>query len=71
MKKYIKNIILAAFSVSLLAGCQTELDEFNVNPNSPTTTSPTLLVAAMELATFQTHSSGLMRNSGIFTQHLQ
>jgi hypothetical protein len=71
MKKYIKNIILAAFSVSLLAGCQTELDQFNDNPNDPSTSNPSLLVAAMEVATFQTHSSGLMRNAGIFTQHLQ
>lgn len=71
MKKYIKNIILAAFSVSLLAGCQTELDTFNENPNNPSTSNPSLLVAAMELGTFQAHSSGLMRDAGIFTQHLQ
>jgi len=71
MKKYIKNIILAAFSVSLLAGCQTELDTFNENPNDPSTSNPSLLIAAMELGTFQTHSSGVMRYSGIFTQHLQ
>ncbi|MFZ0595983.1 MAG: SusD/RagB family nutrient-binding outer membrane lipoprotein [Flavobacterium sp.] len=71
MKKYIKNIILAAFSVSLLAGCQTELDTFNENPNNPSTSNPSLLIAAMELGTFQTHSSGLMRDAGIFTQHLQ
>nr|WP_315242330.1 SusD/RagB family nutrient-binding outer membrane lipoprotein [uncultured Flavobacterium sp.] len=71
MKKYIKNIILATFSISLLVGCQTELDTFNDNPNDPSTSNPSLLIAAMELGTFQTHSSGLMRNAGIFTQHLQ
>ncbi len=71
MKKYIKNIILTAFSISLLTGCQTELDEFNNNPNDPDSSNPSLLIAAMELGTFQTHSSGLMRNAGIFTQHLQ
>ena len=71
MKKYIKNIILVAFSASLLVGCQTELDEFNVNPNDPSTSNPKLLLSAMELGTFQTHSSGVMRFSGVFTQHLQ
>jgi hypothetical protein len=71
MKKYIKNIILGAFSASLLVSCQAELDDFNNNPNDPATSNPSLLIAAMEVSTFQTHSSGLMRNSGIFTQHLQ
>lgn len=70
MKKHIKSIILTAFSIALLSSCQTELDEFNNNPNDPATTNASLLVAAMEVSTFQTHSSGLMRNSGIFTQHL-
>ncbi|MBS7231991.1 SusD/RagB family nutrient-binding outer membrane lipoprotein [Flavobacterium psychroterrae] len=70
MKKYIKSIILAAFSISLLTGCQTELDDFNDNPNNPSTSNPSLLVAAMEVSTFQTHTSGLTRNAGIFTQHL-
>jgi hypothetical protein len=71
MKKYIKNIILATFSISLLVSCQTELDTFNDNPNDPSTSNPSLLIAAMELSTFQTHTSGVMRNAGIFTQHLQ
>jgi hypothetical protein len=70
MKKYIKSIILAAFCVSLLTGCQSELDDFNNNPNGPATSNPSLLVAAMEVATFSTHTTGLMRYSGIFTQHL-
>lgn len=71
MKKYIKNIILAAFSTSLLVGCQTELDTFNQNPNNPSTSNPSLLIAAMELGTFQASSSGVMRYAGIFTQQLQ
>jgi hypothetical protein len=70
MKKYIKNIILAAFSISLLTGCQTELDEFNDNPNNPITTTPSLLLATMEVSTFATHTSGVIRDAGIFTQHL-
>lgn len=70
MKKYIKNIILAAFSISLLTGCQTELDEFNNNPNNPISTTPSLLLATMEVSTFSTQTSGLIRNAGIFTQHL-
>lgn len=70
MKKYIKSIILTAVGASLLTGCQTELDTFNENPNNPTTTTPTLLLAAMEVSTFSTHTSGLIRTSNIFDQHL-
>lgn len=70
MKKYIKSIILTGLSIGLLAGCQTELDTFNENPNSPITTTPTLLLSAMEVSTFATHTSGLIRTSNIFDQHL-
>lgn len=70
MKKYIKSIILTAVGASLLTSCQTELDTFNENPNNPTTTTPTLLLSAMEVSTFSTHTSGLIRTSNIFDQHL-
>lgn len=70
MKKYIKSIILTAVSISLLTGCQSELDSFNENPNSPITTTPSLLLATMEVSTFSTHTSGLIRTSNIFDQHL-
>lgn len=70
MKKYIKSIILSALSISLLTGCQNELDTFNENPNNPITSTPQLLLAAMEVSTFSTSTSGLIRNSGIFTQQL-
>lgn len=70
MKKYIKSIILTAVSISMLTSCQTELDTFNENPNDPITTTPTLLLAAMEVSTFSTHTSGLIRTSNIFDQHL-
>ncbi|TDW47061.1 SusD-like starch-binding protein associating with outer membrane [Flavobacterium sp. 270] len=70
MKKHIKSIILSALSIGLLAGCQTELDTFNENPNSPIKTTPSLLLSAMEVSTFSTHTSGLIRNAGIFTQQL-
>ncbi len=70
MKKYIKSIILTAVGISLLTSCQTELDTFNENPNSPITTTPTLLLSAMEVSTFSTHTSGLIRTSNIFDQHL-
>jgi len=70
MKKYIKNIILTGLSIGLLASCQNELDTFNENPNDPSTTTPSLLLAAMEVSTFSTHTSGLIRTSNIFDQHL-
>jgi len=70
MKKYIKSIILTGLSIGLLASCQSELDNFNENPNSPITTTPSLLLSAMEVSTFSTHTSGLIRTSNIFDQHL-
>ena len=70
MKKYIKSIILTAFSIGLLSSCQSELDEFNISPNSPTLTTPSLLLATMEVSTFSNHTSGLIRYSNIFAQQL-
>lgn len=70
MKKYIKNIILTAVGISLLTGCQSELDSFNENPNDPTIATPSLLLAAMEVSTFSTYTSGLIRTANIFDQHL-
>jgi len=70
MKKNIKSLILSVLSIGLLAGCQTELDEFNENPNNPITTTPSLLLSAMEVSTFSTHTGGIIRNSEIFAQHL-
>jgi hypothetical protein len=70
MKKHIKSIILSMLSIVLLTGCQTELDEFNENPNNPITTTPSLLLSAMEVSTFSNHTGGIIRNSGIFTQQL-
>lgn len=70
MKKYIKSIILTAISISLLTSCQSELDSFNENPNSPISTTPSLLLAAMEVSTFSSHTSGVIRLGNIFDQHL-
>ena len=70
MKKYIKSIILTAVSISLLTGCQSELDSFNENPNSPISTTPSLLLATMEVSTFSSHTSGVIRIGNILDQHL-
>lgn len=70
MKKYIKRILLSTLGLSLLISCQTELDNFNDNPNDPTTTTPSLLLSAMEVSTFSNQTSGLIRTSNIFDQHL-
>ena len=70
MKKYIKSTILTLLSIPLLTSCQHELDTFNENPNDPITTSPSLLLTTMEVSTFSTHTSGLIRNSNIFSQNL-
>jgi hypothetical protein len=70
MKKHIKIIVLAVIGFSILTGCQSELDNFNENPNFPIVTNPSLLLAAMEVSTFSTHTTGLIRTSNIFDQHL-
>ncbi|WP_291142554.1 SusD/RagB family nutrient-binding outer membrane lipoprotein [Flavobacterium sp. UBA7680] len=70
MKKYIKSLILTALSVGMLSSCQSELDHFNENPNDPMSSNPSLLLAAMEVSTFSTHTAGLIRTSNIFDQHL-
>ncbi|TRX34735.1 SusD/RagB family nutrient-binding outer membrane lipoprotein [Flavobacterium sp. ZT3R18] len=70
MKKYIKSIILTTISIGFLSSCQSELDNFNVSPNSPTITTPSLLLASIEVSTFSNHTSGLNRNANIFSQHL-
>jgi hypothetical protein len=70
MKKYIKCIVLVTISFGMLMSCQSELDDFNENPNSPIVTTPSLLLAAMEVSTFSTHTTGLIRTSNIFDQHL-
>ncbi|WP_125722413.1 SusD/RagB family nutrient-binding outer membrane lipoprotein [Flavobacterium ustbae] len=70
MKKYIKSVVLVAIGFGMLVGCQSELDNFNENPNSPIVTTPSLLLAGMEVSTFSTHTTGLIRISNIFDQHL-
>lgn len=70
MKKRIKSIILSVFSIGLLVSCQTELDNFNENPNNPITTTPSLLLSAMEVSTFSNHTGGIIRNAAIFAQQL-
>lgn len=70
MKKYIKNIALSVLSIFILTACQSELDNFNDNPNDPPTTTPTLLLTTMEVSTFSTHTSGIIRYANIFDQHL-
>lgn len=70
MRKYIKNIILSIFSISMLISCQNELDTFNENPNDPITTTPSLLLASMQVSTFSNHTTGLVRTANILDQHL-
>lgn len=70
MKKYIKSVILATVGFGLFTSCQSELDHFNENPNSSISTTPSLLLSAMEVSTFSTHTTGLIRISNILDQHL-
>lgn len=70
MKNYTKKIVTLLLSIILLTSCQNELDTFNNNPNDPISVTPSLLLTAMEVSTFANHTSGIMRYSNIFTQHL-
>lgn len=70
MKKHIKNIALSVLSIVTFTACQSELDNFNDDPNDPPTTTPTLLLTTMEVSTFATHTTGVIRYANIFDQHL-
>lgn len=64
-----KKIFLILISLSIFS-CQDELDSFNENPNSPTSVTPGLLLAATEASTFSIQTTGLSRLANIWTQHL-
>ena len=70
MKTYfIKTIALTVSSI-ILYSCQNEIDTYNDNPNDPTNTSPSALLATMEAATFYNHTAGVVRTAAIFSQQL-
>lgn len=70
MKTYFIKTITLALSIILVYSCQNELDTYNENPNEPTITNPSLLLVAMEVATFYNHTAGVVRTASIFSQQL-
>ena len=65
MKKLI-YIIVICFGVY---SCESKLDEYGINPNSPEGVTPGLLLSATQVASFSTYSGQLGRLTNIFTQH--
>lgn len=65
-----KKILIIIFCVGLLSSCQKKLDEYGINPNEPTTTSPALLLSSSEVGTFANYTGSLARVSALFTQQI-
>ena len=65
MKKLIYILIISLGIYS----CESKMDEFGINPNSPEVVTPGLLLSATQVGTFATYSGQLGRLTNIFTQH--
>ena len=65
MKKLIFIIIICLGIYS----CESKMDEYAINPNSPEGVTPSLLLSATQVGTFATYSGQLGRLTNIFTQH--
>lgn len=69
MRKIIYTSILA-ISVLTLASCQSDLDSYNDNSNSPTSLpTPTTLLTGAEIGTIMNATGNLPRTCSLFTQH--
>lgn len=68
--KTIKLLIFVLLALPITISCESELNSFNVSPNSPTSVTPDLLLSQTEVATFAIHTTGLARLSNMFTQHI-
>ncbi|GIV34904.1 MAG: hypothetical protein KatS3mg031_2439 [Chitinophagales bacterium] len=70
-----KKLFIAAIMTPLIlmwSSCEKYLDctDCKENPNSPTITTPALLLTIGQVATFSTYEGNIVRMSQIFTQHL-
>ncbi len=64
-----KKILSIVLGLTLAASsCTKQLDEYGVNPNSPQTASPALLLSGAELSTFATYGGQLARISSVLAQ---
>lgn len=70
MKKIINLITVSLFALTVLMSCNSELDTFNIDPNTPSSVPPNILLSQVEVSTFAVHSTGLARLSNMFTQHI-
>jgi hypothetical protein len=66
-KSYIYTAILG--TALMISGCDKYLEDYQDSPNDPTEVTAPLLLAATEVATFNSYTGQLARMSNIFTQH--
>ena len=64
-----KKIVLAALALTLVtSSCQKQFGEYGINPNSPETVSPALLLSGAEVGTFATYGGELSRLASVWSQ---
>lgn len=67
--KIMRKTILSFLIIFGLLSCESTLDEFAKNPNSPETVTPALLLSATQVGSFATYCGQLGRLSNILSQH--
>jgi hypothetical protein len=68
MKKYIKFVSLSSvLALGILTGCKRG-DDLYISPNSPAEVTPSLLLTAIEVSTFNSYEGNLIKNASILTQ---
>ena len=64
-----RNLLISFIIIFGVVSCDSTLDDFAENPNSPETVTPALLLSAAEVGSFATYCGQLARLSAILTQH--
>jgi hypothetical protein len=68
MRKYVKFLSLSSvLATSILTGCKRG-DDLYINPNAPIEVTPSLLLTAIEVSTFNSYEGNLIKNASILTQ---
>jgi hypothetical protein len=68
MKNYIKFLSLSSvLTLGIFTGCKRG-DDLYISPNEPTVVTPSLLLTAIEVSTFNSYEGNLIKNASILTQ---
>lgn len=70
MKRLTLLISRTLLLILLVSACNNDLDEYSLNPNDPTETSPDLLLTSLQVATFSVYSGNHARIPAIWIQQL-